>query len=347
MAGEPERDLFARRNRLRIVGLVLLATVNYWLAVCAAAIATGLVIVFYLLSEGGFDDLRVLFWLVVGVAVLGVVIGTPIALVQVPLQRSRLERRVFQETGARMAAPDEQPRVRNILEALAIAADIPAPQFAIVDDPAPNSFGVGTSPKNTVVAVTTGLVEKLARPELEAILSYEISRIRSFDVSLSSWTVALTSGAINAVDDGGLTSIIGWLPMRFAQWIQLWALRGQGVERDRAAVRFTRNPGALIGALERLAFDTIEVRKVSRATAPLWVEVPSWVFRLETSSKPAGRLGQELLLDQRIDALRALVGAPAATVPPGPPPPAPPATTARPGPPPVPPAPPPSGLTPF
>ena len=49
-------DLFARRNRLRILGLIILATVVYWMAVCAAAVATGLIVIFYIISEAGVPD---------------------------------------------------------------------------------------------------------------------------------------------------------------------------------------------------------------------------------------------------------------------------------------------------
>lgn len=306
MAGA--RDPFARRNRLRLVGLILLSIVNYWLAVCAAAIATGVLLVLWLAAEGGVDSLdalKVVGVLLVGAAALGVVVGSVIAVFQVPMQRRQLERKVLAETGAHVASPDEHPRVRNLLEGLAIAAGIPVPRFAVIPDPAPNSFGVGTRPANTIIGVTTGLVDKLTRDELEAILSYEVSRIRSWDVALSSWTVALTSGAVGALEDDGLKQIIGWVPLRFASWIQLWALRGQGIERDRAAVRMTRNPAGLLAALERLHADPTTITRVSVSTAPLWVEVPELVAAPDSRST---RAAKELLLAHRIEALRVLVG---------------------------------------
>ena len=93
------------------------------------------------------------------------------------------------------------------------------------------------------------------------MLAYEVTRIRSYDVALASWTVALTGGAISALDsDGGLVSgIVGFVPRRIAEWLQVWALRDQGTERDRAAVRFTRNPASLLRALEKLDADTTDV----------------------------------------------------------------------------------------
>jgi heat shock protein HtpX len=310
-------DLFARRNRFRIAALILLATINYCLAVAAAAVAVGLGLLLAALfqfdvfpdSGDGFEALGFVF---LGVIVISAVVGLVLALCKIPFARSSLERQVFRETGARIATPSEHVEIKNVLEALAIAAGIPVPRFAVLDDAAPNSFGVGTRPSNTILGITTGLSAVLSRDELEAVLAYEVSRIRSWDVALSSWTVALTSGAISAVDaadDGFLKGIVGWVPRRLGEWLQLWALRDQAFDRDRAAIRFTRNPLSLVRALEKLDADTSQVTKVSRATAPLWIEFPARVVA-GSSSRATRRLGQELLLDERIDALRALAGTP-------------------------------------
>jgi Zn-dependent protease with chaperone function len=317
-----ERDPFALRNRLRIFVLVVLATVNYWLAVCAAAVATGLIVVLWLLSEGGLDDFRVLGVLLALSVAIAIPVGSVIALVQVPLQRGRLERRVLAETGAVVAAPQDHRRIQNLLEALSIAGDVPVPRFAVITDPVPNAFGVGTRPRKALLAVTSGLIENLTRDELEAVLSYEMSRIRSWDVALSSWTVALTGAALDATEDDGLKSIIGWLPRRFADRLQVWALRGLGSERDKAAVRFTRHPHALLRALEKLQANPAEVTRVSRATAPLWIEVPTRVLRAASPGR-AAVLERELLLADRISALRAMVGEPPPAAAPTPPPPPP------------------------
>jgi heat shock protein HtpX len=231
--------------------------------------------------------------------------------VRIPFLRRGLERKVLTETGARIVSADEQTEVKNLLEGLAIASGLPAPRVAVIDDPAPNSFGVGTRPSNTVVGITTGLGDRLSRDELEAVLAYEVSRIRSWDVALSSWAVALTGSAISAVDDPNddnfLKAILGVVPRRLAESLQVWALRDQGVERDRVAVQYTRNPVSLIHALEKLDADASRIRQVSRSTAPLWLEFPPQVLG-PTPSRAAQRLARELLLDERIDHLRKLAG---------------------------------------
>ena len=311
-------ELFERRNRLRIVALVFLATLNYIVAVVMAAIALGIGIALAIIFYGGdvFSDTDTFVFFAIFLAVVAVgsaVIGILVGLFRIPFLRRRLERRVLSETGARVVATDEQTELRNILEGLAIASGLPPPRVAVIDDPAPNSFGVGTRPSNTIVGITTGLGERLSRDELEAVLAYEVSRIRSWDVALSSWAVALTSGAISAVDDQEgdnlLKALLGFVPRRLAESLQVWALRDQGVERDRVAVQFTRNPAALISALEKLDADASTIRHVSRATGPLWLEFPAHVLG-SSSSRATRRLAHELLLDERIDLLRELAGQP-------------------------------------
>ena len=299
------------KNRSRITVLLVLATLNYCVSAALAAVAVGLAIVLWAVFQGGVfpddvDQAKVLGIGVLVIVVVSAVVGLVLAVFRIPLQRRRLERRVLAETGARLAGPDEHVRVRNVLEALAIAAHIPVPRFAIVDDPAPNSFGVGTRPKRTIIGVTTGLVEKLSRDELEAVLAYEVSRTGSWDMALSSWTVALTGEAIAARDSDNLISLVlGWLPQRLAEWLQTWALRGQARERDETAIKFTRNPASLVRALEQLDEDQTQVGRVSRSTAPLWVEFPAKALG-DSSSRATRALAKELLLDERIDHLREL-----------------------------------------
>jgi heat shock protein HtpX len=299
------------RNRGRITTLLVLATLNYCIAAALAAVAVGLGLVLWAVSEGGVfpddaDSLKIFGIGIVVVAVVSALVGVVLAVLRIPMQRRRLERRVLAETGAHLAKPDEHVRVRNLLEGLAIAADLPVPRFAVVDDPAPNSFGVGTRPKRTIIAVTTGLVDTLSRDELEAILAYEVSRTGSWDVALSSWTVALTGEAIAARDSDNLLSLVlGWLPQRLAEWLQTWALRGQARERDETAIKFTRNPASLVRALEKLDEDPTQIGRVSRSTAPLWVEFPARALG-GSSSRATRKLAKELLLDERIDRLREL-----------------------------------------
>jgi heat shock protein HtpX len=293
--------LHRHRNRLRLLATLLIATVLYWAAACVAAVIFGLALALRVLLEGGDlpssgDELELLGIGLLAVIVVSAVIGSLVAAVRLPRQRRRLEAQVLTETGAQVATGETaHRRVRNILDALAIAAAIPPPRFAVVADPAPNSFAVGTRPATAIVAVTQGAIDSLARDELEAVLAYEVSRIGSWDVALSSWTVALTGAAIGALDDD-LSQFVGRLPFRASIRLRRWALRDAARDRDRAAVRFTRNPVGLLRALEAMRRDPAEVRRVSAATAPLWMEVPGTVD------------GSAATLDERIAELRGLAG---------------------------------------
>jgi heat shock protein HtpX len=280
-------DSFARSNRARITGLVLLATLNYCFAVAVAAVVAGVTVavtvVLWAIGEAGWTpgsvtELEVVGVVIVAIAVVATVIGVITSVVRIPSLRRRLEARILDESGARPAEAGELARVRNLLEGLAIAAGVPAPRFAVIDDAAPNAFGVGTRPDSTLIGVTTGLVEVLSRDELEAVLAYEITRVASWDVALCSWAVALTGDAVGKLEDTGAGRIIGRPWLWSARRIQAWALRGQTEARDRAAIDVSRNPASLVRALEALAADPRALERVSTATAPLWVEAPDADF---------------------------------------------------------------------
>ena len=164
-------DPFAHRNRVRIVGLMVLATLNYMIAVAVALVAIAVAFVVLAIFDlnvfpDDADTARVLGIGIAVIAAIAFVVGLLVALARIPFARRSLEHNVLRETGALVADRDSQPEVKNLLDGLAIAADVPAPRFAVIDDPAPNSFSVGTRPKNTLVGITTGLSEQLTRAEL-------------------------------------------------------------------------------------------------------------------------------------------------------------------------------------
>ena len=182
-------EAFTARNRAKIPILIVLATVNYWIATVIAAVAGTITVIFAAIIEGGDipTDEDVLVFLGIAILVivaLAAVIATVYALVRLPFLRRRLERQMLTEAQARIATPDDYPEVRNLLAGLAIAAGNDVPRFAIIEDVSANSFSVGTNPENTIVGVTTGMIDQLTRDELEAVLAYEVSRIDSFDVAL-------------------------------------------------------------------------------------------------------------------------------------------------------------------
>jgi heat shock protein HtpX len=235
---------------------------------------------------------------------------------------------------ARPADPVEYARLHNIVEGLCIAAGLPKPRVYIVNDPAPNAFATGRDPKHAAVAVTTGLLEKMNRVELEGVLAHELSHVKNYDILVS--TLAVTMVGVVALlsdfslrflwwggprerdrdSDGGggaqaALAIVGILLLVLAPIIarlmQFAVSRRREALADVSGVALTRYPPGLISALEKLKADSTVVESSSTATAHLWIESPlartseegrmAWVNRLFDTHPP---------LDERIAALKEL-----------------------------------------
>ena len=319
-----------RRNRYRIVPVALLGALNYWVAAVIVTICTiiGTSVALMIAGivetdfwEAGFALIRLIIfagkfldWSTVGLVMLAVfvAIGTVASIVMIVRHLRGVERQVFAESGASVRTDGAYREVENLLAGLAVAADIPPPRFAVVDDPAPNSFAVGRKPDRVVVGVTTGLITALTRPELEAVLAYEISRVASWDIALSTWAVALTGKTVAFADEAAeegwaIRRVLLFVPTMLGEWLRGFALRGLAEQRDMFAVRFTRNPQQLLEALEKLERDGTVVTNVTRATAPLWLESPN----LPSRSRWARRFAKEPSLNERIAKLRGLLQEPA------------------------------------
>src|SRR3954470_15463724 len=200
---------------------------------------------------------------------------------------------------AEPADPDQYRRLHNLVEGLCIASGLPKPGVYIVHDPAPNAFATGRDPKHAAIAVTTGLLDKMNRVELEGVLAHELSHIRNYDILVSTLTVTLV-GAIAILtdvgirmmwwnggrvrregdrDDGGNPiAIIGFALLIFAPIIakamQAAVSRKRETLADVSACQLTRYPPGLISALEKLRDDTTVTHSASAATAHMWIEQP-------------------------------------------------------------------------
>ena len=200
---------------------------------------------------------------------------------------------------ARPADPVEFQRLHNLVEGLCIASGLPKPRVYIVDDPAPNAFATGRDPKHAAIAVTTGLLEKLNRVELEGVLAHELSHIRNYDILVSTLAVTLvgsiallTNIAIRMMwwnggrerrsgDQGGggnVLAIVGFALLIFAPFIakamQATISRKRETLADVSACQMTRYPPGLISALEKLRDDGTVTHAASTATAHMWIEQP-------------------------------------------------------------------------
>ena len=201
-------------------------------------------------------------------------------------------------------------RLHNLVEGLCIASGLPKPRVYVIDDPAPNAFATGRNPKNAAIAVTTGLLEKMNRVELEGVVAHELSHIKNYDILVSTLAVTLvgtiaiiTDVAIRMMwwnggrvhrdgdrgDRGNPLALIGIVLLVLAPLIgklmQAAVSRRRETLADVSAVRMTRYPPGLISALEKLQADSTVTHSASMATAHMWIEQPL------SGVNDAGRLG--------------------------------------------------------
>src|SRR5215213_1730 len=101
---------------------------------------------------------------------------------------------------AKPADPNQYKRLYNLVEGLCIAAGLPKPRVYVVEDVAPNAFATGRNPRHAAIAVTTGLLEKMNRVELEGVLAHELSHVKNYDILVSTIAVTLV-GAVALLTD--------------------------------------------------------------------------------------------------------------------------------------------------
>ncbi|VVB66166.1 Protease HtpX [Candidatus Gugararchaeum adminiculabundum] len=202
-------------------------------------------------------------------------------------------------TGAQPATDRKYVFYVDTVEGLAIAAGIPAPKAYVIQDPAPNAFATGRDPKNSYVAVTTGLLDKMSRQELEGVVAHEISHIQNYDIRVSLYAVIMV-GLIGIISNiflrsflysgrgsnnrkgegggGGFLLIIGIIFMILApiiaQLIRLAISRQREFLADANGARLTRYPEGLASALEKIGKDPTQLQRADDTTAQLYIASP-------------------------------------------------------------------------
>ncbi|MGH9275201.1 MAG: M48 family metallopeptidase, partial [Acidimicrobiales bacterium] len=236
---------------------------------------------------------------------------------------------------ARPASVEEYPRLHNLVVGLCIAGGLPKPRIYVVDDPSPNAFATGRNPKHAAIAVTTGLLERMNRVELEGVVAHELSHIKNYDILVS--TLAVTMVGIIALtadlgvrflwfgmgrsrnnsndnQGGGVLAILAVLGFALlilspliARIMQAAVSRKRETLADVSGVELTRYPPGLISALEKLKDDYTVVGSTSHATAHLWIEQPQAVEEREGRISRLNRMfNTHPPLEERIALLREL-----------------------------------------
>ena len=199
-------------------------------------------------------------------------------------------------SGARIANSKEDRLFTSVADNLCIGAGLPKPKLYVIEDSAPNAFATGRDPKHAVVCVTTGLLDKLTRTELEGVVAHELSHIKNYDIRLMS-IVSVMVGLIALLGDfflrggmrirgkrdesnnlGGLIIILGIifaiLSPIIAKLIQLAISRRREFMADAGSVVITRQPQGLITALEKISADHEPLEVANKATAHLYIANP-------------------------------------------------------------------------
>jgi heat shock protein HtpX len=210
------------------------------------------------------------------------------------------DRIVLAISRAREAPRDQYPYLYNTVEGLAIAAGIPAPRVYLIDDSAPNAFATGRDPDHAAVAVTTGLLEKLNRLELEGVIAHEMAHIKNYDIRLATVATIMVGVVVMMSDifrrslfwgrggggrarrgDGGVAGIIALVGLilavlapLFAQLLRLAISRNREFLADASGAMLTRYPEGLASALEKISADREPLEVANKATAHMYIINP-------------------------------------------------------------------------
>jgi heat shock protein HtpX len=221
------------------------------------------------------------------------------------------DRIVLASARAKEVSPEEEPRLHNIVEGLAIAAGVPKPRVYIVPEQAPNAFATGRDPQHSSVAVTQGLLQIMNRVELEGVIGHELSHVMDRDILVGTVVATLVGAAVllseffmrswlwggfrgrrgNDSSGGGLELVIfalGFVLLVIApiagQIIKLAVSRNREYLADAQGALLTRYPPGLISALKKIEAAPHAMHAANNATAHLWFDQPSRVQGESTSS---------------------------------------------------------------
>jgi len=248
--------------------------------------------------------------------------------------------RILWSTGAReLTDPQttEERQIVNVVEEMAIAAGMPKPKVYLVDDPDPNAFATGHGPQDAAIAVTRGLIERLNREELQAVVAHEMGHVRNLDVRLMTTIAALVGyvvilsdvmGRIMRFGGGGsrsrsrsgsgggggallLVLLVLWIITLILTPI-IMRIMAMGVSRNReyfadaTAAQLTRNPGALASALEKIDSAVEPTKSIAKSAAHLCIADPLGRKVNEKEGALANLFGTHPPIRMRIARLRGM-----------------------------------------
>ena len=194
---------------------------------------------------------------------------------------------------------DNNRELYHIVENLCITAGLPVPKIYVIEDGAPNAFATGRDPEHGVICLTTGIIQKLEKTELEGVIAHELSHIGNRDILLSTVVVVLV-GFITLMADwfrnwtffGGrkrssdgegnqlqlilfiVAIVLSILAPIAGVLMQLAISRKREFLADADGALLTRYPEGLAKALEKISADPAPLTEANRATAHLFIVNP-------------------------------------------------------------------------
>jgi heat shock protein HtpX len=246
------------------------------------------------------------------------------------------DRLILSVSRARPVTEDQAPQLYNVIRELTIAANVPAPKVYVIDDSAPNAFVTGRDPQHASLAVTTGLLEKLDREELQGVIAHELGHVRNLDIRFMLlvgvlvgsialmadfflrwmwWGGGSRSGSRRSSGGGGgglqaimlvLAVVLAILAPIVARLVQLAVSRQREYLADATAISLTRNPYGLERALAKISGDPEVLEAANRATQHMYFANPIKKFEKRAS----GLFSTHPPIVDRINRLRKLTGQP-------------------------------------
>jgi heat shock protein HtpX len=240
---------------------------------------------------------------------------------------------VLSASAAREVTEQQAPQLVNVVREMSLAANVPPPRVYIIEDSAPNAFATGRDPEHASVAVTTGLLEKLDREELQGVLAHELAHVQNYDIRFS-LLVGVMVGSIALLADiiartafwGGMSRgnrregsgggagaiilviglVVAILAPLFARLVQMAVNRQREFLADATSVELTRNPYGLERALAKIGADQEPLEVANRATQHLYIVNP--IKKLDASAM--GLFSTHPAIVDRVNRLRRLTGQP-------------------------------------
>jgi heat shock protein HtpX len=270
-----------------------------------------------------------------GGGVIGLLVGLVIWAVQMMVYLTSAESILLNHAYAQELKREDSPRLFNVVDEMRLASGLEfMPRIYLVDDPAPNAFAVGRNPETTAIAVTSGLVHRLNRDELQGVIAHETAHLKNRDAQFMTLAAVMLGSIVilaeivrrwtwyggrgrsrsnsRGGDGGQAQAIILLLGLVFAilgplmaQLLYFACSRKREFLADACGSQYTRYPEGLASALEKISQAASTSSFASKATAPLFIVNPLYAG----GDEPDSVFSSHPSTAQRIRVLRSMAGA--------------------------------------